>query len=65
MPRTLVRLLLSLIAAICVCEVALFCPWGFLCAFEPSQDAWLIIYPVVFVVSVVVGVVSSIVAARV
>jgi hypothetical protein len=63
MPRTSLRILCSFIAAVCV-VVALFCPWGFLCAFEPGQEAWLIIYPVAFVVSVTVGIVSSIVAAR-
>ena len=64
MPRSLIKFLSAQIAAVCA-VVAFFCPWGFLCAFEPGQEMWLFIYPVVFVMAVAAGLVSAFVAARV
>jgi hypothetical protein len=64
MPRSPVKFFARGIAAVCV-VVALYCPWGYLSAHEPGQEIWLIRFPVAFGVAVVVGVLSSIVAAKV
>ncbi len=63
MIKTLVRFLLSLVAAVCI-VVALFCPWGFLCSFEPGQEAWRVLYPVIFVGACLLGGLSSYLARR-
>lgn len=54
MGKFLVRILASVVAAICT-VVAMYCPWGFLCAFEPGQEAWLVRFPVAFAVAILVG----------
>jgi len=64
MSRPFIKFLFNLIAVVCL-VVALFSPWGFLCAFEPGQEAWLFIYPIAFVPAVTAGIVSAVVAARV
>jgi hypothetical protein len=63
MPKTLFRSVLCLFASVCG-FVALFCVWGFLCAFEPGQEAWLTIYPAVFAVAAAAGIASTVVATR-
>jgi hypothetical protein len=62
MIRNLVRILLSLVAAVFV-PIVLYCPWGFLCTFEPGQEAWLILFPVIFVGALLVGGLSAYLAA--
>ena len=63
MTKHLVRFLASVVTAICI-VVALFCPWGFLNAFEPGQEAWLVIFPIAFVVAIVAGSLSYYVAKK-
>ena len=63
MIRNFVGILFSLIAAVCGL-VALYCPWGFLCAFEPGQEAWRIRFPVIFAVALVLCGLSTYFAAR-
>ncbi|HET6878545.1 MAG TPA: hypothetical protein VFI31_00135 [Pirellulales bacterium] len=63
MSKAFLKPILCLVASVCG-FVALFSIWGFLCAFEPGQEAWLTIYPVVFAFSVAVGASSAVMAAR-
>ena len=63
MIRKSVKFLLSLVAALCV-PVALYCPWGFMSAIEPGQQSWRVLFPMIFVVAIVVGWLSARLAAR-
>ena len=54
MAKFFFKFLLTFMVAVCTL-VALFCPWGFWCAFEPGQEKWLVIYPIMFVVAAGVG----------
>jgi hypothetical protein len=63
MIRKSVKFLLSLVAALCV-PVAVYCPWGFICAFEPGQEAFRVLFPMIFVGAIVIGSLSAFVAAR-
>ncbi len=63
MVKQLVKILASVVCALCI-VVALYCPWGFLNAFEPGQEAYRIILPVAFVGAVLLGFLSHRVAKR-
>ena len=59
----MVRFFLRLLMAVCVL-VGACCPFGFLSAFEPGQERFLIIYPAVFVTAAVVGTLAERFARR-
>ena len=63
MFRKLVKFLLSLVAALCV-PIAFFCVWGFAFASEPGQEAWLTLFPAIFVGAILVGTIASFLASR-
>jgi hypothetical protein len=63
MSKTLFKPILNLLATVCA-GISRFWIWGFLCAFEPGQAAWRTIYPAIFALSGVTGIVAAIAAAK-
>jgi hypothetical protein len=59
----MVKLLLQLVMAVCV-VVGAFCPFGFWAAFEPGQERFLIIYPLIFATAIVLGTVAERIVRR-
>jgi hypothetical protein len=63
MVKLVVKFLASVVTALCI-VVALFCPWGFLSAFEPGQETYRILFPVIFAGAILLGTLSYQVAKR-